>query len=137
MLWVCKSFSFPTITEFLISNIFKSDKYWQLTWTIIKAKKINIRFQYILLAIVYTIKYCGHVHVNLCSIPGYTQSCIKGLLVVRDFCFWAVWVAGPVHKKKLAADYEQLLRALFSFFSGSKKKIFLGLRTFKIFELIS
>ena len=30
-----------------------------------------------------------------------TQSCIKGLLVVWDFCFWAVWAAGPVHKKKL------------------------------------
>ena len=30
-----------------------------------------------------------------------TQSCIKGLLVVRDFCFWAVWAAWPVHKKSL------------------------------------
>ena len=28
-----------------------------------------------------------------------TQFCIKGLLVVRDFCFWAIWAAGPVHKK--------------------------------------
>ena len=28
-----------------------------------------------------------------------TQFCIKGLLVVRDFCFWAVWAAGPVLKK--------------------------------------
>jgi hypothetical protein len=27
-----------------------------------------------------------------------TQSCIKGLLVVRDFCFWAVWAAGPILK---------------------------------------
>ena len=36
-----------------------------------------------------------------------TQSCIKGLLVVWDFCFWAVWAAGPVHtQKKLGADYE-------------------------------
>ena len=35
-----------------------------------------------------------------------TQSCIKGLLVVRDFCFWAIWAvgaAGSVHKKKLGA----------------------------------
>ena len=32
-----------------------------------------------------------------------TQSCIKGLFV--DFCFWAVWAARPVHKKKLVADY--------------------------------
>ena len=30
-----------------------------------------------------------------------TQSCIKGLLVVRDFCFWAVWAAGPIHKKNV------------------------------------
>ena len=28
-----------------------------------------------------------------------TQSCIKGPLVVRDFCFWALWAARPVHKK--------------------------------------
>ena len=45
-----------------------------------------------------------------------TQSFIKVLLVVRDFCFWAVWAAGPVLKKKLLADYEQLLM-----FSGAKK----------------
>ena len=36
--------------------------------------------------------------------------------MVQDFCFWAVWAAGPVHKKKLGADYEQLLRAGFSCF---------------------
>ena len=35
-----------------------------------------------------------------------TQSCIKGLLVVPDFCFWT--------------DYEQLLRAVFSCFWGQK-----------------
>jgi hypothetical protein len=29
-----------------------------------------------------------------------TQSCIKGLLVVRDFCFWAIWAARPVTKTK-------------------------------------
>ena len=28
-----------------------------------------------------------------------TQSCIKGLLVVRDFCFLPVWTARPVLKK--------------------------------------
>ena len=28
-----------------------------------------------------------------------TQSCNKGLLVARDFCFWKVWAAGPVHEK--------------------------------------
>ena len=39
------------------------------------------------------------------------ESCIKGLLVVRDFCFSAIWAAGPVNKK----SYEQLLRAVFSF----------------------
>ena len=40
----------------------------------------------------------------------YTQFCIKGLLMVRDFWFWAVWAAGPVLKKKFWSDYEQLLR---------------------------
>ena len=40
----------------------------------------------------------------------YTQFCIKGLLMVRDFWFWAVWAAGPVLKKKFWPDYEQLLR---------------------------
>ena len=38
--------------------------------------------------------------------------------MLRDFCFWAVWAASPVHKKKLGADYEQLLRAFFSCFRG-------------------
>ena len=68
MLLLFKSLLFPTMTGFLISNIFKSDKYWQSTWTAIKTPKINIPFQYILLAIVCTIKYCHHVHVNLCSV---------------------------------------------------------------------
>ena len=36
-----------------------------------------------------------------------------GLLAVQDLCFWAVWAAGPVHKIKLGADYEQLLRVVF------------------------
>ena len=47
-----------------------------------------------------------------------TQSCIKGLLGVRDFCFWAVWAAGPVLKKRLGADYEQIFRVFFSCFQG-------------------
>ena len=47
-----------------------------------------------------------------------TQSWIKGLLVVQDFCFWTVWAVRSVHKKKLGADYEQLLRAVFSCFRG-------------------
>ena len=35
---------------------------------------------------------------GLCYSPSLnTQFCIKGLLVVLDFCFWAVWAAGPVH----------------------------------------
>jgi hypothetical protein len=51
-----------------------------------------------------------------------TQSCIKGLLVVRDFYFWAIWAARPLHKKKLGADYEQLLRPFFSCFFGVLKK---------------
>ena len=28
-----------------------------------------------------------------------TQSCVKVLLVVQDFCFWAVWAAEPVKSR--------------------------------------
>ena len=28
-----------------------------------------------------------------------TQSCIKGILVAQDFCFWTVWAVWPVQKK--------------------------------------
>ena len=59
---------------------------------------------------------------NIGMLPSLnTQSCIKGLWVVRDFCFWAYWAARPVLKKKIWADYEQLLRAGFSCFQGQKK----------------
>ena len=47
-----------------------------------------------------------------------TQSCIKGLLVVWDYFFWAVWAAGPVMKKKLGANNKQLMRAVFFMFWG-------------------
>ena len=57
-----------------------------------------------------------------CSFSLNTQSCIKRLLVVQDFCLWAVWAAGPVLKK----NFEQLLTAVFSCFQGQKEfKIFL------------
>ena len=49
-----------------------------------------------------------------------TQSFIKVLLVVRDFCFWAVWAAGPVLKKKFWANYERLLRAVFFMYFCSR-----------------
>ena len=51
-----------------------------------------------------------------------TQSCIKGLFLVQDFCFWAVWAARPVHKKKVGADYQQLLRTVSHVF-GVKKNL--------------
>ena len=53
-----------------------------------------------------------------------TQSCIKGLLVVRDFCFWAVWAAGPVHKKKVGGRLWATFEGGFFMFSGSKFFIF-------------
>ena len=50
-----------------------------------------------------------------------TKSCIKRLLVVCDFCFWAVWAARPDHKEKLAgllwATFEGIF---FSCFQGQK-----------------
>ena len=64
----------------------------------------------------WTKRFCNAI--VWCNPSLNTQSCIKGLLVVRDFGFWAVWTAGPVHKKKFRADYEQLLRMFFSFFRG-------------------
>ena len=53
-----------------------------------------------------------------------TQSCIQGLLVVWDFCFWAVWAAMPVLKKKSIMNYELLLRPFFSCFNGQKMCFF-------------
>ena len=38
----------------------------------------------------------------LANIPSLNpKSCIKGLLVVQDFCFWAIWEVGLVDKKKV------------------------------------
>ena len=50
------------------------------------------------------------------------QFCIKGLLVVRDFCSCAVWAALSVLKKNWA-DFEQLLRVVFSCFQGQKMRL--------------
>ena len=61
---------------------------------------------------------------NLASNPSLnTKSCIKWLLMVRDFCFWVVWQTSPVLKKKLGADYEQFLRAVFSCFKFFLKNL--------------
>ena len=85
-----------------------------------------------------------------------TQSCIKGLLVVQDFCFWAIWAAGPVHWGRLwltleGGFFHVFGVKMFFFFLNSitsplksclinifflikkkkrKKPVFLGLRTF-------
>ena len=46
-----------------------------------------------------------------------TQSCKRGLLAVRDFCF------GPFGtEKNIWADDEQLLSAVFSCFQGQKNQ---------------
>ena len=49
-----------------------------------------------------------------------TQSCMKGLLVVRDFCCWAVWASGPVLKKKWGLIMS-IVWVVFSCFQGQKK----------------
>ena len=49
-----------------------------------------------------------------------TQSCIKGLLVVQDFCFWAIWEDGPVHKEKVGGQLSATFEGGFFMFSGSK-----------------
>jgi hypothetical protein len=51
------------------------------------------------------------------------QSCIKGLLVVWDFCFWAVLVAGPVLNKRLGRLWSTF-EGVFFMFSGANKKWF-------------
>ena len=57
---------------------------------------------------------------QICFLPSLnTQSCIKGLLVVRDFCFRAVWAAGPVLKKKLGRLWATFEGGFF-IFSGAK-----------------
>ena len=52
-----------------------------------------------------------------------TQSCIRGISVVRDFCFRPFGQPGQCWKK-IGPDYEQLLRAFFSCFREQKKTIF-------------
>ena len=52
-----------------------------------------------------------HDDANMAEEPSLnTQSCIKWLLVVWDFCFCSVCAAGPVHTKKfwgrLSATFE-------------------------------
>jgi hypothetical protein len=48
-----------------------------------------------------------------------TQSCIKGLLVVQDFCFWAIWAARPVHKKQGLGRLWATFEGGFFMFSGA------------------
>ena len=49
-----------------------------------------------------------------------TLSCIRAFGGM-GFLFRAVWAASPLLKKKIQADYDQLLRAVFSCFQGQKK----------------
>ena len=49
-----------------------------------------------------------------------TQSCIKGLLVVLDFCFWAIWAARPVHKKSWRLIMSNFWGRFFFMFFWSK-----------------
>ena len=48
-----------------------------------------------------------------------TQSCIKGLLVVWDFCFWGFEQPGQYIKKKLGTDFELLLGRVFHVFGAN------------------
>ena len=70
-----------------------------------------------------------------CNNPSLnTQSCNKGLLVVRDFCFWAVLAAGPMQKKKGLGRLWATFEGGFFIFSGAKnyfKIFFLPPKTWK------
>ena len=50
-----------------------------------------------------------------------TQSYIKGLLVVQDFCFWAVWAAGPVLKKSWGPIMSNFGGRFFHVLGGKKR----------------
>jgi hypothetical protein len=50
-----------------------------------------------------------------------TQSCIRGLLVVRDFYYWAIWAARPVLKRKVSGSTMSNFWGLFFQFLGAKK----------------
>ena len=50
-----------------------------------------------------------------------TQSCIKGLLGVQYFCFWAVWAAWLVLKKKVGGQLWATFEGGFFMLLGSKK----------------
>ena len=50
-----------------------------------------------------------------------TQSCIKGLLEVGDFCFWAVWAARLVLNKNGLGRLLATFEGGFLMFSGAKK----------------
>ena len=54
-----------------------------------------------------------------------TQSCIKGLLVVRDFRLWAVWAAGPALEKKLGQLWATFEGGFFMFSRAKKMLTFL------------
>ena len=89
------------------------ETYWALTLV----KKLTRWKRNALHTTIYSLKFIQIPSLN-------TQSCIKGLLVVRDFCFWALWAAGPALKRKIWADYEQLLRVGFSCFYGQNLRIY-------------
>ena len=58
-------------------------------------------------------KWTGHPSLNI-------QSCIKGLFVVRDFCFWAIGQLGQ-YIKKVGSRLWAMFEGGFFMFSGSKK----------------
>ena len=49
-----------------------------------------------------------------------TQFYIKELLVVQDFCFWAIWAAGPILKKKLGTIMSNFWGPFFHLFMSKK-----------------
>ena len=106
------------ISQFYNYKDWISDQAFQYQWSIenapvwikVRLNKMNTyvhNFDFFLMPLIKSVK-----------IPSRnTQFCFKGLLMVRYFCFWAIWLAGPVLKKKLGADYE----GSFFMFSGAKK----------------
>ena len=64
--------------------------------------------------------------IYICLIPSLnTQSCINGLMVVQDFYFWTVCVAG-LELKKMGPIMSNFWERFFHVFRGKKKYYFLS-----------
>ena len=92
---------------------FSFDK-WALLWSRITFEVILQQPSNVLCNLITFFKM-SRVLVLVCNPSLNNQFCIKGLVVVWDFCFWAVWAAGPVLKKNLGQLWATFEGGVFMF----------------------